>query len=339
MSDLTKRKKMKAIVCNDFGPISDLKLQEIEAPTPGKGEVLIKVLATGVNFPDGLLVQGLYQAKPACPFVPGMEFCGEVEALGEGVKHLKVGQRLIGSSKDFGGFAEKIVANAMMVLPITDDVPNTDAANLMCAHGTAHHALKQRARLKKGETLVVLGAAGGTGIAAVQIGKAMGARVIAACSSQEKLEMAKENGADELINYSDENLKDRIKELTKGKGADVVYDPVGGEAFAACSRSMARNGRLLVVGFASGSIPELPVNLTLVKEYSVIGVFWGSFVMHEPMIFMQNMQELFAWYREGAVRLQTDEVFPLSRTQDALAKVMNREVKGKVVVVPDALLD
>lgn len=339
MSDLTKRKKMKAIVCNDFGSISDLKLQEIEAPTPGKGEVLIKVLATGVNFPDGLLVQGLYQAKPACPFVPGMEFCGEVEALGEGVKHLKVGQRLIGSSKDFGGFAEKIVANAMMVLPITDDVPNTDAANLMCAHGTAHHALKQRARLKKGETLVVLGAAGGTGIAAVQIGKAMGARVIAACSSQEKLEMAKENGADELINYSDENLKDRIKELTKGKGADVVYDPVGGEAFAACSRSMARNGRLLVVGFASGSIPELPVNLTLVKEYSVIGVFWGSFVMHEPMIFMQNMQELFAWYREGAVRLQTDEVFPLSRTQDALAKVMNREVKGKVVVVPDALLD
>ncbi|KZZ12346.1 NADPH:quinone oxidoreductase [Oleiphilus sp. HI0130] len=330
---------MKAIVCNDFGSISDLKLQEIEAPTPGKGEVLIKVLATGVNFPDGLLVQGLYQAKPACPFVPGMEFCGEVEALGEGVKHLKVGQRLIGSSKDFGGFAEKIVANAMMVLPITDDVPNTDAANLMCAHGTAHHALKQRARLKKGETLVVLGAAGGTGIAAVQIGKAMGARVIAACSSQEKLEMAKENGADELINYSDENLKDRIKELTKGKGADVVYDPVGGEAFAACSRSMARNGRLLVVGFASGSIPELPVNLTLVKEYSVIGVFWGSFVMHEPMIFMQNMQELFAWYREGAVRLQTDEVFPLSRTQDALAKVMNREVKGKVVVVPDALLD
>ncbi|KZY95967.1 hypothetical protein A3744_33880 [Oleiphilus sp. HI0073] len=185
----------------------------------------------------------------------------------------------------------------------------------------------------------MLGAAGGTGIAAVQIGKAMGAHVIAACSSQEKLDMAKENGADELINYSDENLKDRIKELTKGKGADVVYDPVGGEAFAACSRSMARNGRLLVVGFASGSIPELPVNLTLVKEYSVIGVFWGSFVMHEPMIFMQNMQELFAWYREGAVRLQTDEVFPLSRTQDALAKVMNREVKGKVVVVPDALLD
>ncbi|KZY66818.1 NADPH:quinone oxidoreductase family protein, partial [Oleiphilus sp. HI0066] len=261
-----------------------------------------------------------------------------VVELGEGVKHLKVGQRLIGSSQKYGAFAEQVIVNAMTVLPVTDDVTDTDAANLMCAHGTAHHALKQRAHLKKGETLVVLGAAGGTGIAAVQIGKAMGARVIAVCSSQEKLEMAKANGADELINYSEEDLKERIKELTKGKGANVVYDPVGGEAFAACSRAMARNGRLLVVGFASGTIPELPVNLALVKEYSLVGVFWGQFVMHEPMVFMQNMQELFAWYRDGVVRLETDEVFPLSRTGDALAKVMNREVKGKVVVVPDALL-
>lgn len=329
---------MKAIVCNEFGPISDLQYQDVEEQSPGKGQVLVKVLASGVNFPDGLLVQGLYQARPERPFVPGMEFCGEVEALGEGVKHLKVGQRLIGSSQKYGAFAEKVVVNAMTVLPVANEVTNTDAANLMCAHGTAHHALKQRARLKKGETLVVLGAAGGTGIAAVQIGKAMGARVIAVCSSQDKLDMAKANGADELVNYSDENLKDRIKELTKGKGADVVYDPVGGDAFAACSRSMARNGRLLVVGFASGSIPELPVNLALVKEYSLVGVFWGQFVMHEPMVFMQNMQELFAWYRDGIVRLETDEVFPLSRASDALQKVMNRDVKGKVVVVPDALM-
>lgn len=329
---------MKAIVCNEFGPISDLQYQDVEEQSPGKGQVLVKVLASGVNFPDGLLVQGLYQARPERPFVPGMEFCGEVEALGEGVKHLKVGQRLIGSSQKYGAFAEKVVVNAMTVLPVANEVTNIDAANLMCAHGTAHHALKQRARLKKGETLVVLGAAGGTGIAAVQIGKAMGARVIAVCSSQDKLDMAKANGADELVNYSDENLKDRIKELTKGKGADVVYDPVGGDAFAACSRSMARNGRLLVVGFASGSIPELPVNLALVKEYSLVGVFWGQFVMHEPMVFMQNMQELFAWYRDGIVRLETDEVFPLSRAGDALQKVMNRDVKGKVVVVPDALM-
>lgn len=328
---------MKAVVCNEFGPLDTLEYKEVDEPSPGKGEVRVKVLATGVNFPDGLLVQGLYQARPDRPFVPGVEFCGEVEELGEGVKHLKVGQRLMCSSRTYGGFAEKAIVNAMAVLPIADEVTSIDAANLMCAHGTAHHALKQRARLKKGETLVVLGAAGGTGLAAVQIGKAMGARVIAVCSSQSKLELAKANGADDGINYNDEDLKARIKELTNGKGADVVYDPVGGDAFNACSRAMARNGRLLVIGFASGKIPELPVNLTLVKEYSVIGVFWGSFAAHEPMVFMQNMQELFAWYREGAVRLETDEVFPLSRTADALAKVMNREVKGKVVVVPDAL--
>lgn len=328
---------MKAVVCNEFGPLDTLEYKEVDEPSPGKGEVRVKVLATGVNFPDGLLVQGLYQARPDRPFVPGVEFCGEVEELGEGVKHLKVGQRLMCSSRTYGGFAEKAIVNAMAVLPIADEVTSIDAANLMCAHGTAHHALKQRARLKKGETLVVLGAAGGTGLAAVQIGKAMGARVIAVCSSQSKLELAKANGADDGINYNDEDLKSRIKELTDGKGADVVYDPVGGDAFNACSRAMARNGRLLVIGFASGKIPELPVNLTLVKEYSVIGVFWGSFAAHEPMVFMQNMQELFAWYRDGAVRLETDEVFPLSRTADALAKVMNREVKGKVVVVPDAL--
>ena len=328
---------MKAVVCNEFGPLDTLEYKEVDEPSPGKGEVRVKVLATGVNFPDGLLVQGLYQARPDRPFVPGVEFSGEVEELGEGVKHLKVGQRLMCSSRTYGGFAEKAIVNAMAVLPIADEVTSIDAANLMCAHGTAHHALKQRARLKKGETLVVLGAAGGTGLAAVQIGKAMGARVIVVCSSQSKLELAKANGADDGINYNDEDLKARIKELTNGKGADVVYDPVGGDAFNACSRAMARNGRLLVIGFASGKIPELPVNLTLVKEYSVIGVFWGSFAAHEPMVFMQNMQELFAWYREGAVRLETDEVFPLSRTADALAKVMNREVKGKVVVVPDAL--
>lgn len=330
---------MKAIVCNEFAPIDQLEYKDVDAPQPGKGQVRVKVLATGVNFPDGLLVQGLYQAKPDLPFTPGMEFCGVVEELGEGVKHLKVGQRLICSSQSFGGFAEQAVVNAMTVMPVADEVTDIDAANLMCAHGTAHHALKQRARLKKGENLVVLGAAGGTGLAAVQIGKAMGARVIAVCSSEEKLALAKDNGADELINYSETDLKTAIKELTKGKGADVVYDAVGGDAFDACSRAMARNGRLLVVGFASGRIPELPVNLALVKEYSLIGVFWGSFAAHEPMVFLQNMQELFGWYREGLVRLVTDEVFPLSKTTDALAKVMNRQVKGKVVVVPDTLLN
>lgn len=329
---------MKAIVCKEFGPIESLSYEEVDEPQPGKGEVRVKVKATGVNFPDGLLVQGLYQVKPERPFIPGVEFCGEVEALGEGVKHLKIGQRLICTNRAYGGFAEKAIVNARLVMPVTDDVSDVDAANIMCAHGTAHHALKQRARLKAGEVLVVLGAAGGTGIAAVQIGKAMGARVIAVCSSDDKLAMAKANGADELINYQETDLKAEIKRLTDGKGADVVYDPVGGDAFDACTRSMARNGRLLVIGFASGRIPHLPVNLALVKEYSVMGVFWGSFVTHEPMVFLQNMQELFAWYKDGKVHLETDEVFPLSRTSDALAKVMNRQVKGKVVVVPDSAL-
>jgi len=327
---------MKAIVCEEFGPIDSLKYVDVDAPVPGKGEVRVNVKATGVNFPDGLLVQGLYQAKPERPFIPGMEFCGEIESLGEGVKHLKVGQRLICSSQKYGGFAEQAVVDARMVMPIPNEMSDQDAANIMCAHGTAHHALKQRAALKKGETLVVLGAAGGTGLAAVQIGKAMGAKVIAVCSSQEKLDIAKTQGADELINYKEQDLKSTLKELTGGKGVDVVYDPVGGDAFDACTRAMARNGRILVIGFASGRIPEIPVNLTLVKEYSVVGVFWGSFVMHEPMIFLQNMQELFAWYKEGKVSVVIDEVFSLSQTKDALAKVFNREVKGKVVVVPEA---
>jgi NADPH2:quinone reductase len=328
---------MKAIVCEAFGPVSSLRYKDLPDPQPAQGQVLVEIRAAGVNFPDGLLVQGLYQVKPDRPFIPGVEFCGVVKALGEGVRHLKLGQKVICANRAYGGFAELVVVDARLLFPVADDMPEVDACNLMCAHGTAHHALKQRARLQQGETLVVLGAAGGTGIAAVQIGKAMGARVIAVCSSDEKLSVAKDSGADELINYTNTDLKQAIKDLTGGKGADVVYDPVGGDAFDACARSMARNGRLLVVGFASGRIPELAVNLTLVKEYCVIGVFWGSFVAHEPGEFLHNMQELLEWYRAGAVRLITDEVFPLSHAADAVTKVMSRGVKGKVAVVPDAL--
>jgi NADPH:quinone reductase len=329
---------MKAIVCEEFGPLSSLKYKDVADPKPGKGQALITIRATGVNFPDGLLVMGSYQIKPERPFIPGVEYCGIVAELGEGVSNVQVGQKVLCSNAAYGGFAEKAVVDARMLFPIPDDFPDVDAANILCAHGTAHHALKQRAQLKPGENLVVLGAAGGTGLAAVQIGKAMGARVIAVCSTDEKLAVAKDSGADELINYSNTDLKQAIKNATGGKGADVVYDAVGGDAFDVCSRSMARNGRLLVVGFASGRIPSLPVNLTLVKEYSVVGVFWGSFIAHEPKVFMDNMKELFDWYHAGAVRLITDEVFPLSRTADAMAKVMSRDVKGKVVVVPDALL-
>lgn len=325
---------MKAIICEEYGSIDALCFKEVGELRPGKGQLKVKVKAAGVNFPDGLLVQGLYQAKPPVPFTPGSEFCGEVVALGEGVKHFQVGQRLLCMSLKFGGFAEEALVHQSMVIPTPDGMRDEDAASLLCAHGTAHHALKQRANLQAGETLVVLGAAGGTGLAAVQIGKQLGANVIAVCSSQPKLDVAKANGADDTINYSEENLKQRIKDLTGGKGADVVYDPVGGEAFSACAGAMARNGRLLVIGFASGTIPKLPVNLTLVKEYSVVGVFWGSFVQHEPNVFAQNMQELFGWYQQGKVNIAVDEIFSLENTADALNKVMSRNVTGKVIVVP-----
>lgn len=325
---------MKAIVCEEYGAIEDLKYQEVDDLTPGKGQLRVKVKAVGVNFPDGLLVQGLYQAKPQVPFVPGSEFCGEILALGEGVKHFQPGQRLMCMSPTFGAFAEEALVHKSMVIPVPDGMKDEDAASILCAHGTAHHALKQRAKLAEGETLVVLGAAGGTGLAAVQIGKQMGAKVIAVCSTEEKLALAKQNGADETINYTSEDLKKRIKEITEGKGADVVYDPVGGDAFNACASAMARNGRLLVIGFASGTIPKLPVNLTLVKEYSVVGVFWGSFVQHEPQEFAKNMAELFAWYQTGAVKIEVDEVFSLENTADALNKVMSRKVSGKVIVKP-----
>lgn len=325
---------MKAIVCDDYGPIENLRLADQAPPVPGKGQLRVRNHAIGVNFPDGLLVQGLYQARPDTPFVPGCEFAGVVEAIGPGTTGFEVGDRVACYTPNCGAWAEQVVLYANCAIRIPDSMPFADAACILCAHGTAHHALRQRAKLQAGETLLVLGAAGGTGLAAVQIGKAMGARVIAACSSAEKLDIAKANGADELINYSQQDLKTALKELTGGKGVDVVYDPVGGEAFDAATRCMARNGRLLVVGFASGQIPKFPVNLALVKEYAVLGVFWGSFVVHEPKVFASNMAEMFSWYEQGKVRLVLDEQLPLAQAVPALQKVMNRQVKGKVVLLP-----
>lgn len=325
---------MKAIVCDDYGPIENLRFAERETPVPGKGQLRVRNHAIGVNFPDGLLVQGLYQARPETPFVPGCEFAGVVEELGPGTTGFAVGDRVACYTPNCGAWAEQVVLYANCALRIPDNMPFADAACILCAHGTAHHALRQRAKLQAGESLLVLGAAGGTGLAAVQIGKAMGARVIAACSSAEKLAIAKANGADDLINYSEQDLKTALKELTGGKGVDVVYDPVGGDAFDVATRCMARNGRLLVVGFASGQIPKFPVNLALVKEYAVLGVFWGSFVVHEPKVFASNMVELFNWYEQGKVRLVLDEQLPLADAVPALQKVMNRQVKGKVVLLP-----
>jgi NADPH2:quinone reductase len=323
---------MFAIVCEEFGPIENLRYKEIDTPEPAAGEVRVAVKAAGVNFPDALLVQGLYQIRPPLPFIPGAEFAGTIDAVGEGVSNFNLGDRVMTFSQQMGGFAEQAVVNARNLIPLHDDIPFTDAANLLCAHGTAHHGLKQRANLQPGENLVVLGAAGGTGLGAVQIGKALGAHVIAVCSNEEKLETARQSGADVLINSSEADLKAAIKEATDGKGADVVYDVVGGDAFHACSRAMARNGRLLVVGFASGDIPELAVNLALVKEYSVVGVFWGSWAAHEPKAFAANIAELFAWYLEGKVSVVTDTEYKLADTATALERIQQRSVKGKLVI-------
>ncbi len=324
---------MKAIVCEKFAAVEELQYKDVPDPVVQPGHVVLDVEAIGVNYPDGLLVQGLYQMKPEHPFIPGTEVAGVVTEVGEGVKHLNVGQRVVAMNM-LNGYAEKILQPAQLAMPLPDSISSEEAAGLITAHATAHHALKQRAKIQPGETLLVTGAAGGTGLAAVQIGKAMGAKVIAVCSTQEKLDIAKANGADVLINYSDTDLKAAVKEATEGKGVDVVYEVVGGETFDVLSRSMAWNGRLLVIGFASGTIPKLPINLTLVKGYSLVGVFWGTFTMKEPQVFMENMIELMGWYEAGKVKVVVDEVFPLSETASALNKVMNRQVIGKVILRP-----
>lgn len=324
---------MKAIVCEQFAAVEALQYQDVADPVAGKGQVLVDVTAIGVNYPDSLLVQGLYQMKPPFPFIPGMEVAGVISAIGDGVTHLQVGQRVVGLP-GLNAYAEKVAIDSATVMPLPDSIPDAEAAGLITAHATAHHALKQRAHLQPGEWLVVTGAAGGTGLAAVQIGKAMGAKVVAVCSTREKLDIAKANGADILINYSESDLKTELKRLNDGKGVDVVYDVVGGDAFDACSRSMAWNGRLLVIGFASGKIPQFPVNLALVKGYSVVGVFWGSFTRYQPKTFRENMTELMDWYMAGDVKVIVDEVFPLQDAAKALHKVMDREVKGKVILTP-----
>lgn len=325
---------MKALVCEAYGNVDDLVYRDFPEPEVGPGEVLIDVAAIGVNFPDGLLVEGKYQARPETPFIPGGEVAGTVNAVGAGVDDIAPGDRVFGWQTGGGGYAEKIVMAGQVVHKMPDSMSFDQGAALLCATGTAHHALKQRAQLQPGETLVVLGAAGGTGIAAVQIGKAMGARVIAVCSTNEKLAFAKSQGADAGINYSTGDLNKSIKELTDGRGADVVYDAVGGDAFDACSRAMAWNGRLLIVGFASGRIPTLPVNLTLVKGYSVVGVFWGSFTQRHPDEHAKNMRELLQWFDDGVVVPLVDRTFSLSDGIAAIKYVTGRNVRGKVVVRP-----
>ncbi|MDO9616338.1 MAG: NADPH:quinone oxidoreductase family protein [Pseudomonas sp.] len=322
---------MKAVLCKAFGPAETLVLEEIASPEAKKNEVLLQVYAAGVNFPDTLIIEGKYQFKPPFPFSPGGEAAGVVSAVGEKVSHLKVGDRVMALT-GWGSFAEEVAVPGYNVMPIPASMDFASAAAFGMTYGTSMHALKQRANLQPGETLLVLGASGGVGLAAVEIGKAMGAKVIAAASSAEKLEVAKAAGADELINYSESNLKDEVKRLTGGQGADVIYDPVGGDLFDAAIRSIAWNGRLLVVGFASGRIPELPVNLCLLKGAAVVGVFWGSFAQRQPQENAANFQQLFAWHAEGKLKPLVSQTFPLAQAAEAINTLGQRRAVGKVVV-------
>ena len=322
---------MKAIVCNNFGPIRDIQYKEVDEPSLSKDNLLIKVNSVGVNFPDGLLVQGKYQLKPETPFIPGMEVAGEVIGLGSKDTDFEVGDRIAALSQ-LNGYAEKAVVKTSSTFKIPENMSYDDACALLCAYGTSHYALKQRGKLKKGETLVVLGASGSTGIAAIQIGKIIGAKVIAVASNSEKQKIAKENGADLSIGY--DNLKEKLKEISAGKGIDVIFDPVGGDTFDTIARTMARKGRLLVIGFASGSIPKLAVNLALVKEFSVVGVFWGAFTRAEPDEYKLNMIELFDWYQKGFLKPLIEETHPLSQAAAVLEKILARGAKGKIILTP-----
>lgn len=322
---------MKAIVCKEYGSIDDLVFDEIDDPKPGSSEVVIRSEAIGTNYPDGLLVQGLYQFKPPTPFTPGTEVVGTVIEVGEKVSNVSVGDRVAGFSP-MGAYAEKVCVHKSTVMPVPPDSDASEVTALMCGYGTSHHALKQRGKLKAGETLVVTGAAGLTGLAAVQIGKVMGARVIAVASSSEKQQIALDNGADEAIGYDD--LKENLKKMTDGKGADVVFDVVGGEVFDACSRAIAWKGRLLIIGFASGTIPKFPVNLALVKGYSVVGVFWGSFTRQEPDVYGENMKELMEWYLSRKINPLVEKTYALSDAADALNHIHGRKAVGKIVLRP-----
>src|SRR3989344_1212421 len=322
---------MKAVLCKAFGPAESLVLEDVASPVAKKNEILLEVHAAGVNFPDTLIIEGKYQFKPPFPFSPGGEAAGVVSAVGEKVSHLKVGDRVMALT-GWGSFAEQVAVPGYNVLPIPPSMDFNTAAAFSMTYGTSMHALKQRANLQPGETLLVLGASGGVGLAAVEIGKAMGARVIAAASSADKLAVAKAAGADELINYSEASLKDEVKRLTDGNGADVIYDPVGGDLFDQAIRSIAWNGRLLVVGFASGRIPELPVNLALLKGAAVVGVFWGSFAQRQPQDNAANFQQLFAWHAEGKLKPLVSQPFPPAQAAEAINTLGQRKAVGKVVV-------
>lgn len=322
---------MKAVLCNQFGLPETLTIEDVAAPLPGKDDVLIQVKACGVNFPDTLMIQGKYQFKPPFPFSPGGEVAGIVTAVGDNVTHLKAGDRVF-SLTGHGGFAEEVIGKASSTLPMLPDMDFVTAASTMYTYGTSYHALNDRANLKPGETLLVLGAAGGVGLAAVQLGRLLGARVIAAASTDEKLAVCRELGANETINYTRDDLRQRVKELTNGNGVDVVYDPVGDRYAEPGIRSLAWRGRYLVVGFAAGSIPSIPLNLALLKGASIVGVFWGAFAQREPKASEANLRQILTWVESGQLKQHIHRIYSLDEAAIALRALMDRQVIGKAVV-------
>ena len=323
---------MHAWLCENPVGVEALNWKEIPTPVPQSGQVLIRIEAASLNFPDLLIVQNKYQMKPDLPFVPGSEYAGVIEAVGEGVTHLKVGQS-VACLSGTGGFGTHTLAPAKLCMPLPAGFPAVDAAAFIMIYATSHHALIDRAALKAGETVLVLGAAGGVGTAAIQIAKAAGARVIAAASTDEKCALCKSLGADETINYTTQNIREALKTMTEAKGPDVIYDPVGGDYAEPAFRSIAWRGRYLVVGFAAGPIPALPFNLALLKGASIVGVFWGDFSRREPQANAAMMAELAQWYAQGKVKPVIDRTMPMSELKAAYAHMGSRGVMGKLVMV------
>jgi NADPH:quinone reductase len=325
---------MRAIVCRELSGPQGLRLEDLPVPQPGPGTVRLRVRAAGVNFADSLIITGRYQERPELPFVPGMEVAGQVEACGEGVMGFGPGDRVM-ATLPFGGFAEEVVVPASHVVRLPDDIDYITAAGFAIAYGTAYGALVWAARLQPGETLVVHGAAGGVGLAAVECGKAMGARVIATARGQARLEVASRHGADAVIDTGDEDLRARIRELTRGRGADVVFDPVGGEVFKASLSAIAWEGRLLIIGFASGEIPQIPASRLLVKNAHALGFYWGSYREHDPARVHAAFEELLDWCEEGRIKPHVSEVLPLEEAGRAIALLLARKSTGKVVLTVD----
>lgn len=324
---------MKAIVCKELGPPEKLAYEDVPDLKPRPNEVCIAVQGAGVNFPDTLIIQGKYQMKAAPPFTPGAEVAGEVLSVGDKIKHVRPGDR-VAAMLPVGGYAEQAVAPGEAVMSLPRGMDFVEAAAFPLVYGTVMHALKQRGALKAGETLLVLGAAGGVGLAAVQLGKLMGAHVIAAASTDDKLALCREHGADETVNYSQQSLKDTVKKLTKGQGADVIFDPVGGALGLECLSCINWNGRYLVIGFAAGGIPEIAANRLLLKGAAAVGVFWGAFVAREPKLNFENFEQMLAWHAEGKLKPHVSKTYPLAEAAQALNDMLARKVTGKVVLVP-----